>query len=163
MINKIVIHWTAGKYYPTQFEKNYYHYLVDKEGKIYNGLFSPEDNINCNDNKYAAHCGGGNTGAIGIAMCAMYQFQSHKNVGKYPITPFQFEGCMNYCAILSKKYNIPITKDNVFTHYEFGQKHPKTSSYGKIDIIYLPTHPWVDKNSIGDFIRSKIRWYKERG
>ncbi len=163
MINKVVIHWTAGKYYPTQFEKNFYHYLVDKEGKIYNGLYSPEDNINCNDKKYAAHCGGGNTGAIGIAMCAMYKFQSAKIVGDFPITPIQFESCMNYCAYLCNKYKIPVTKNNVFTHFEFGQAHPKTTSFGKIDIIYLPTHPWVNKNDIGNFIRSKIRWYKERG
>ena len=65
MAKRLIIHWSAGRYYPSEFEKQYYHYLVDVEGKIYNGKFLPEDNNNCNDGKYAAHTGGGNTGSIG--------------------------------------------------------------------------------------------------
>ena len=162
-LDKIIIHWTAGRYYPTQLEKQHYHFLIDKEGKIFNGIYKPEDNINCVDKIYAAHCGGGNTGAIGVAMCGMYGFKSNKNIGNFPILPIQFESCMLFCAELASKYNIEISKDNILTHYEFGQAHPKTTSFGKIYIIYLPTHPWVAKNEIGSFIRSKIRWYKERG
>jgi hypothetical protein len=45
------------------------------------------------------------------------------------------------------------------THYEFGQKNPKTTSYGKIDIVYLHEYPSLKANEIGDFIRNKIRWY----
>lgn len=159
MINKIVIHWTAGRYYPSSFEKQFYHYLVDKEGRIYNGIYSPEDNIDCRDNEYAAHTGGGNTGAIGIAMCAMSGFRSSTNVGNFPITPIQFEACMEYCAYLCKKYKLDINPQTVMTHYEFGQNHPKSTSFGKIDIIYLPPYSWVAKNDIGSFIRSKVRWY----
>ena len=162
-LNKIIIHWSAGRYYPTQFERANYHYLVDKDGKIYQGIYKPEDNIDCTDGKYAQHTGGGNTGAIGVSMCAMFGFKSSNNTGKYPITPIQFESCMNFCSELSKKYNIPIDSRYVMTHFEFGQKNPKTTSFGKIDIVYLPCYPWVKKNEIGDFIRSKIRWYKERG
>lgn len=158
-MKKIILHWTAGRYYPTEFEKQFYHYLIDKEGKIYCGIYPPESNLNCNDGEYAAHTGGGNTGAIGVAMCSMYGFKSKNNVGKYPITPVQFESCMDFCAQLCKKYSIQITQDNVMTHYEFGQKNPQTSSKGKIDIIYLPPYSWVGTNDIGKFIRSKIRWY----
>ena len=49
------------------------------------------------------------------------------------------------------------------THYEFGLKNPKTTSAGKIDIIYLPPYPWVSKDEVGSFIRSKIKWYKLKG
>ena len=45
------------------------------------------------------------------------------------------------------------------THYEFGLKNPKTTSKGKIDIIYLPPYPTIKKENIGDFIRNKIKWY----
>ena len=45
------------------------------------------------------------------------------------------------------------------THYEFGLNNPKTSSAGKIDIIYLPPYSWVAQGDIGAFIRSKIKWY----
>ena len=33
-MKRIILHWTAGGYYPTNFEKKFYHYLFDKEGKI---------------------------------------------------------------------------------------------------------------------------------
>ena len=159
MINKIIIHWTAGRYYPSSFEKQFYHYLVDKEGKIYKGIYLPEDNLNCSDGRYAAHTGGGNTGSIGVAMCAMSGFKSQENLGKFPITPIQFESCMELCASLCLKYKLEIKPETVMTHYEFGQKNPNTTSFGKIDIIHIPPYKWVSKKDVGSFIRSKIRWY----
>lgn len=68
---------------------------------------------------------------------------------------------MKLCAQLVKKYGITVSSDTVMTHYEFGQKNPKTTSFGKIDIVFLPPYPWISKDDIGSFIRSKIRWYEE--
>ncbi len=158
-MKRIIIHWTAGTYYPSEFERKFYHFLVDKNGKIYNGVFKPEDNEVCKIGKYAAHTGGGNTGSIGVAMCAMAEFKNSKNVGKYPISKIQFESTMDLCAKLAKKYNIQISPQTVMTHYEFGLKNPKTTSAGKIDIIYLPPYQWVAKEDVGKFIRTKIKWY----
>lgn len=162
-MKKIIIHWTAGTYTPNEHEKKCYHFLVDKDGKIHAGFYPPEANLVCKKGKYAMHTGGGNTNAIGVSMCAMAGFVSSKNTGKYPITPKQFEACMKLCADLSKKYNIEITPQTVQTHYEFGLTHPNTTSAGKIDIIYLPPYPWVSKQDIGSFIRSKIKWYRQKG
>lgn len=156
-MNKIIIHWTAGTYQPNTTDLEHYHFLIDGEGKKHNGKFKPEDNENCNDGKYAAHTGGGNTGAIGVSMCAMAGFNSAASCGNYPITPVQLEACFKLCAELCKKYNIPV--ENVWTHYEFGVNHPDTISHGKIDIIYLPPYPLVKRNEVGGFIRNKIRWY----
>lgn len=156
-MNKIIIHWTAGTYQPNTTDLEHYHFLIDGEGKKHNGKYKPEDNENCNDGKYAAHTGGGNTGAIGVSMCAMAGFNSAASCGNYPITPVQLEACFKLCAELCKKYNIPV--ENVWTHYEFGINHPDTTSHGKIDIIYLPPYPLVKRNEVGGFIRSKIRWY----
>lgn len=156
-MKKIVIHWTAGTHKPNNTDLEHYHFLIDGEGKKHNGKYKPEDNENCNDGKYAAHTGGGNTGAIGVAMCAMAGYVSPTKCGEYPITPVQLEACFKLCAELSKKYNIPV--ENIMTHYEFGLKNPKTSSAGKIDITYLPPYTQVKKEDIGNFIRSKIRWY----
>lgn len=156
-MNKIIIHWSAGAYTPNATDLEHYHFLIDGEGKKHNGKYKPEDNENCNDGKYAAHTGGGNTGAIGVSMCAMAGFNSAASCGNYPITPVQLEACFKLCAELCKKYNIPV--ENVWTHYEFGINHPDTTSHGKIDIIYLPPYPLVKRNEVGGFIRSKIRWY----
>lgn len=160
-MKRIIIHWTAGGHVPTFYEKNFYHYLVDSLGKIHLGKFKPEANLICKDGMYAEHTGGGNTGAIGVSLCGMENFKNINNQGKFPITKIQFESAMKLCAQLTKKYGITVTPETVMTHYEFGQKHPNTTSYGKIDIIFIPPYPWVSKNDVGSFIRSKIRWYEE--
>lgn len=156
---KIVYHWTAGVYYPNQTELEHYHFLIDKDGRIYNGKYKPEDNENCQDGRYAAHTGGGNTGAVGIGLCGMYNFYNRYSVGNYPLTKVQLEASFKLGAELSKKYNIPNTPNTIFTHYEFGKKYPNTTSRGKIDIIYLPPYPEIKQDEVGNFIRSKIKWY----
>lgn len=161
-LNKITIHWTAGYYEPTFYEKSAYHFLVKGNGETVDGINKPEANLNCKDGNYAAHTGCGNTGNIGIAMCAMTGFKNSKNVGACPITKKQFEACMELTAKICLKYGIPVTDKTVFTHYEFGLKNPKTSSAGKIDIIHIPPYPWVTASECGAFIRSKVKWYIER-
>ena len=158
-LNKIILHWTAGSYYPNATDLQHYHFLIDKNGKIYNGKYKPEDNENCTDGKYAQHTGGGNTGAIGISFCGMYNFIDRSHVGNYPLTKVQIEAGFKLCAELCRKYNIPITPQTIMTHYEFGVKNVNTTSRGKIDIICLPPYSWITKKDIGSFIRSKIKWY----
>lgn len=160
MLNKITLHWTASRNIPNAEDLKHYHFLIDSNGLLYKGLYSPEDNTNCNDGKYAQHCGGGNTNNIGVAFCGCYVPKGIpvKNT-KFPLTRQQLERGFKLCADLCKKYNIPIDKTHVFTHYEFGLKHPNTLSAGKIDITYMHPFPAENKNTCGDFIRSKIKWY----
>lgn len=160
-MKRIIIHWTAGGSVPNSYEKNFYHYLVDNQGKIHLGKFKPEANLVCREGMYAAHTGGGNTGSIGISMCGMESFKDKNHQGNFPLTKIQIEATMKFCAELAEKYGIKITPETVMTHYEFGQKNPKTTSYGKIDIVFLPPFPWIGKDDMGSFIRSKIRWYQE--
>lgn len=161
-MKRIIIHWTAGTYNPTDYEKHHYHFLVDGKGNVHLGEYKPKDNEICRIGKYAAHTGGGNTGSIGVAMCAMAGFKNNNSVGKYPIQKKQFESCMELCAKLAKYYNIEINPQTILTHYEFGKNNPKSTSAGKIDIIYLPPYPWVLKDEVGSFIRSKIKWYLQK-
>ena len=56
-MKKIIIHWTAGAHTPNSIDLRYYHYLIDKNGRINYGIFKPEDNENCYDGKYAPHTG----------------------------------------------------------------------------------------------------------
>lgn len=159
-LTKICLHWSAGSNYPNNMDKNAYHFLVDKDGKIYNGVFKPEDNLNCYDGKYARHCGGGNTGCIGISCCGMFGFDLKNKQTKYPLTQKQVESMCAKVAELCTKYGILISDKTVFTHYEFGQTHPKTTSCGKIDFTYLPYLPNLQKERIGNYLRNKIQWYQ---
>lgn len=162
MLKRIIIHWTAGTGQPNKLEYQHYHYLINKDGIVVEGKYKPQDNENCYDGKYAQHTGGGNTGSIGVAVCGMLGFTNRDNVGNYPLTQIQCEKLFEEIARLSKKYNIPITPDTVMTHYEFGQKHRNTSSFGKIDITFLPPYPWVSQQDVGKFIRSKAKWYLQK-
>lgn len=159
-MKRLILHWTAGGNEPNGVDYQHYHYLVNGGGLVIEGKYKPEDNENCNDGKYAQHCGGGNTGAIGVSMCGMAGFiQGKPNSTKYPLTKVQCEATFKLCAQLCKKYGLSVNPQMVKTHYEFGQQNPKTSSYGKIDIVYLPPYPELKPNEVGDFIRNKIRWY----
>ena len=161
-MKRIIIHWTAGAYQPNQVDYEHYHYLINGDGLVIAGKHKPEDNESTLDGNYAAHTGGGNTGAIGIAMCGMLGFKNRKEIGSYPLKAKQCERCFKLIAELCKKYDIPITANTVLTHYEFGKKYPTTSSGGKIDIIYLPEYSDIEPDKIGRFIRAKARWYYER-
>ena len=159
-MKRIIIHWTGGTYVKKKKEKEDYHFIVDGLGTVHKGNYTPEDNLNCYDGKYAKHTGGGNTGSIGIAMACMFGYKNPKNMGQYPMTNIQFEACMKKVAELCRQYNIAITPDTVLTHYEFGLKHPETSSAGKPDIGFLPPYPEVKYSDVGYFIRNKVRWYQ---
>ena len=134
------------------FRLKAYHYCVDKYGKIFAGTHRPEDNLNCYDGNYAMHCGGGNTGCIGLSVCGMAGFTSDKKQTKYPLTQKQIE-TMNYMLIAEK---------SVFTHYEFDQRRAKQKREGKIDITYLHYLPHLSTDSVGKYLRQKISWYRDK-
>lgn len=158
-MKKIIIHWSGGTNQPSNTDYEHYHYIINGNGLKVHGKYKPEDNLDCTDGKYAKHTGGGNTGSIGVSMCGMYGYNGKPNSTKYPLTKVQVETMFKLVAELSKKYKIPIKPDTVMTHYEFGKKNPKTSSAGKIDIVYLPPYPTVKQADVGDFIRNKVKWY----
>ena len=162
LLTKICLHWSAGAHFPCAEDLKAYHYCVDKIGRIYPGKHKPEDNLNCYDGNYAMHCGGGNTGCIGLALCGMAGFTSDKKLTKYPLTQKQVESFCCLAAYLSVKYGILISEKSVFTHYEFDQRRPKNKREGKIDITYLHYLPNLAINSVGKYLRQKIAWYREK-
>ena len=162
-LNKIIIHWTGGHTHPCQEDLEAYHFLVDGDGLVHPGVYEPEDNIDCYDGKYAQHCGGGNTGAIGVSACGMWKYNSKTHTcedSKDMITHVQMEALYSWVAYLCKKYSIPIK--NVMTHAEFGLTHPKSTSKGKTDINIIPWENLYGVEKVGDYIRNKIQWYYER-
>ena len=161
-LTKICNHWTAGNYEPCPQDLNSYHYLINDKGYIYLGAYTPEDNINCKDGKYAQHCGGGNTNCIGISACGMVGYSQKDKYSKCPLTKKQIENlcCLN--AYLSLKYKIPVNNKTIFTHYEFDHCRQKKLRKGKIDITYIHYLPNLTPDSIGKYLRQKISWYREK-
>ncbi|MDD3594394.1 MAG: N-acetylmuramoyl-L-alanine amidase [Candidatus Gastranaerophilales bacterium] len=162
-MKRIIYHWSAGTYHPSVCDKQHYHYIIDDKGVIHNGFFKPENNKNCIQNQYAAHTGGGNTGSVGIAFAGMLGFVDRYNKGNYPLTQKQCEAGFELGAYLADKYSLNLdTWQTIQTHYGFGKRNPKTSSTGKIDIVYLPPYPEVQSDDVENFIRKKVKWYFEK-
>lgn len=173
-MKRIIIHWTVGQYKPNAHELDCYHYLIsydannkEKPVDVHQGVHKPEDNINCNDGKYAAHTGGGNTGSIGVALCGMLGYEHNektniRKLGSCPLKQEQFERCFKLCAELCKKYALTISPITVMTHYEFGKRNPQTSSRYKIDINFIPYLPNIRPEEVGNYIRNKVQWYFDR-
>ncbi len=159
-LSKICLHWTAGSNNPCAVDLAAYHYLIDSQGRIFEGKHKPEDNLDCTDGNYAAHCGGGNTGCIGLSACGMAGFTTDKKQTKYPLTQIQIERMCAMAAHLTIKYKINIDENTVFTHHEFDQK--KHLCGGKIDIVYLPYLPNLQVNRIGGYLRNKVVWYRKQ-
>lgn len=159
-LNKICLHWTAGANTPCQVDLEAYHFCIDNLGRIYKGKYSPEDNIDCYDGKYAKHCGGGNTGCIGLSVCGMAGFDLKNKKTKYPLTQKQIETLCCLAGYLSNLYGIPISKNFVFTHYEFDRRQKKKQ--GKTDITFLPYIPALSIDEVGSYLRKKITWYKQK-
>lgn len=159
-MKRLIYHWSGGCYRPTDTDRLHYHFMIDDKGKIFQGKYKVEDNENCLDGIYAAHTGGGNTGSIGIAFLGMYGFTSKLNVGRYPLCKIQCEAGWKLGAELVKKYKLDLNNPlSLQTHYGFGVRNPRSTSVGKIDIIYLPPYSNLKKEEIEPFIRSKVKWY----
>jgi hypothetical protein len=156
-LNKLCIHHTAGTSKPCATDIEAYHYLIDDLGRIYEGKYKPEDNLNCNDGIYTKHCGGGNTGCIGISACGNYGYDLKNKKTKYPLTKKQIETLCCLAAYLSLKYKFPVNENSVFTHYEFDRKKPKPE--GKVDITFIPYLPNLAVEKVGNYLRNKIVWY----
>lgn len=167
---KICIHWSAGPYKRTDLDFQHYHFSVGDNAIVEPGKFKPNDNIpspvtgQLRSGQYAAHCGGGNSYAIGFSLRGMAGYSSPLRVGAYPLLPAQCEAAWKFLAELCIKYDIVISPDTVYTHYEFGKRHPDSTSAGKIDITHLPFGParQLPAEKIGDYIRAKITWYREK-
>lgn len=169
-LKRIVIHHTAGGYKPTEYERQFYHYLIGcpngETALIYKGVYKPEDNINCNDGKYASHIKYFNTGSIGVACCgnAGYSILSRVNSTNYPLKQVQIEKMCSVIAHLCLTYDIIPSEDTVFTHYEYDQKNIKNKNIysGKVDITYLPYLPNLQPKNVGTYLRCKVKWYYDK-
>ena len=152
-MKRIIIHHTAGSYIPNNIDKKAYHYLIDNNGKVFEGIHKPEDNENCNDGRYAAHTLKGNTGSIGVSACCNMKFNLTTKVSPYPLTLTQFKSICKLCSELCKKYKISV--DNIFTHYGFDLAH--NIKQGKVDITYLPFKPELNPIQVQNYFRTEIK------
>ena len=152
---------TAGLHRPNNDDMQHYHEMVDSKGNLFKGYHAIEDNLDCKDGKYAQHCANGNTGVIGIAVCGMSGFDTHRRLSSSNLTMVQMEKLYERCAELVIKYSIPIKPETIYTHMEYDSSD-KGAHHGKIDIVYIPFLNLYGMKECGDHIRNKIQVYYDR-
>lgn len=155
-LTKIVCHWTGGGYEPNAGDLKGYHFLYGEGGEEYMGDLGPEANIDTRDGIYARHAGQFNTGAIGLACCAMAgAVEGRLETYKVPVTKAQFDAMCKSAARLCLTYGIPV--ERVYMHSEVLARFGR--GVYKWDINYLP---WVSKSSLllpsqaGQYLREKV-------
>jgi hypothetical protein len=157
-IARIIGHWTAGNYSPTDFDKGHYHVLIDGQGKAVRGKPSIALNgLPKAQSGYAAHTLNCNTGSIGISICAMAgAVESPFNAGKAPITSAQWAAFVLAIADLCERYKIAVTPKTVLTHAEV-QANLGIKQRNKWDISRLPFDlKVVGAKAVGDKLRAEV-------
>jgi hypothetical protein len=154
---RIILHWTAGGGHPTAHDRKYYHYLIDSDGKAYDGNLPPTANISTKDGGYAEHTMGCNAGSIGIAFCGMRgAIERPFAAGPSPLTRAQIDIGAAFVAGVADRYGIPITPRTVLSHAEV-QPTLGIAQEGKWDISWLPGMAAPgDPVAVGNTLRALI-------
>jgi hypothetical protein len=158
-IVRVIGHWTAGGYAPSEGDRSHYHLIIDGEAKLVRGI----PTISANGLPkvragYAAHTLNCNTGSVGISIAAMALAQERPfRAGKAPIKLAQWATFVLACADLCEAYGIVPTPKTLLTHAEV-QANLGIKQRGKWDIAVLPFD--LSRNTaklVGDSLRADVK------
>lgn len=157
MMDRIIIHWTAGGNKANATDKKHYHVLIEGDGRVVLGDHPIKANAAPLAKAYAAHTLNCNTGSIGVSLCGMVgAVESPFKPGKAPITKVQFEAAIKEVARLAMGFGIAVSPKTILTHAEV-EANLGIKQRGKWDITILP---WDTKvkgaKVVGDLIRASV-------
>ncbi len=156
-MERIICHWTAGGYIPSENDLSHYHILIDGDGALHAGSHVIADNESTSDGDYAAHTRGTNTGSIGVSMCCMAgAIDRPFNPGQVPMKQLQWDAMIAAVAQLCQAYSIPVTLQTVLGHGEVEKNLGRPQS-GKWDPMMLPFAPKLSPEEVGEKLRSEVR------
>jgi hypothetical protein len=155
---RIIVHWTAGGHRASSVDLQHYHVLVEGDGTVKRGTKTIKDNESTDDNVYAAHTLGTNTGSIGVSMCAMMDaVENPFDPGPAPLTKTQWDKMVQVCAVLARTYGIAVTPKTILTHAEV-QPNLGIKQKGKWDVTRLAfDRSVVGAKACGDRMRAEVR------
>jgi len=156
-MKRVICHWTAGKYEASGLDREHYHFLIEKDGRVVRGRFSIQDNVSTADGAYAAHTRGCNTGAIGVAVCCMADAAEAPFVaGSCPMLETQWRAMAMVVAELCRRYDIDVTPQTVLGHGEV-EKNLGIKQKGKWDPLALPWNRSRTHEQAGEDFRALVR------
>jgi N-acetyl-anhydromuramyl-L-alanine amidase AmpD len=156
-MRRIICHWTAGAYVPSENDLAHYHILIDGDGALHRGTHPIAANESAADGDYAAHTKGTNTRSIGLSMCCMAGAKETPfNAGNVPMKKAQWDAMVDVAAQLCKRYKIAVTPTTVLGHGEV-EKNIGNPQNGKWDPMKLPFDPQLSKSQVGARLRTEIQ------
>jgi N-acetyl-anhydromuramyl-L-alanine amidase AmpD len=156
IMTRVICHWTAGGYMPSENDLAHYHILIDGDGALHQGEHVIADNESAADGDYAAHTAGTNTGAIGVSMCCMVGATDRPFfAGSAPMREVQWDAMIAVVAQLCRAYNIAVTPQTVLGHGEV-QKNLGRPQSGKWDPMKLPFAPQLTPAQVGMKLRAEV-------
>ena len=154
---RIIAHWSAGAYHATDHDRDCYHYLVEGDGRLVRGHWTPRDNSFTGDGNYAAHTGGFNTKSIGVAVCCMGDaVEAPFSAGRWPMKKVQWETLVLVIADLAERYQIPVVPQAVCGHGMVYAHHGRKNPTGKWDPLKLPWIPTATKTDVDRMLREQV-------
>jgi N-acetyl-anhydromuramyl-L-alanine amidase AmpD len=156
-MDRIILHWTAGNYTPTDDDKLHYHILIDGDADLVRGAPPISGNARPARGMRASHTLNCNTGSIGVSMCAMAGAKERPfDGGKAPLKRVQWTKAAAVIADLCRTYGIPVSPKTVLTHAEV-QANLGITQRGKWDIARLPWDARYDTpRECGDQMRAMV-------
>jgi hypothetical protein len=160
-VDRIVLHWTAGRYSPSDYDRRHYHCLIDGEGHAVRGGFEAGQTAPSTRNL--------NTGTYAISIAAMFGAREGGPYGEFPMTRLQYERAAQAAAEVVAAYDLAITPGTVLSHEEVtyvygplasppGPEHLRQR--GRWDVSQLPwERPHRPKREVWYSFRSKVAWY----
>ena len=156
-MKRVILHWTAGGYKASDIDREHYHILIEADGKLVKGRHSIQENITTEDNVYAAHTQGLNTGSIGVSVCCMAEaIETPFDAGYFPMTKIQWDTMAQVVAELCHFYNIPVTAETVLGHGEV-EAILGIPQMGKWDPMILPWNSELSKTEVGKEFRDLVK------
>ena len=156
-MKRIIMHWTAGSHKASSLDREHYHYLIQGDGTVVQGVSPVSANAAPLSKNYAVHTANLNTDSIGVAVCAMRGAnQVPFRAGDQPITTAQIDKLVELTAMLARQYKIPVTRQTILSHGEV-QPTLGVKQAGKWDIAWLPGRSSAtDPIGVGDYLRSRV-------
>lgn len=158
VMQRVILHWTAGTHTASELDRSHYHVLVQGDGTLVRGRPSISGNSLVSPvGLRASHTLNCNTGSIGVSLCCMAgAVERPFSSGKFPMTRAQWEKVAYVIADLCERYDIRVSPKTVLSHAEV-QKNLDIRQRGKWDVARLSfDESIVGATACGDEMRRMV-------
>jgi hypothetical protein len=157
---RIILHWTGGPHRANSVDRKAYHYVVEHDGNVVQGVHPVAHNMRTlTDDHYAHHTGGFNSFSVGVSFAGMMDSVSAARPGPAPLKPGQVMAGLRFVAECCDAWSLdPRDPDKVFHHREAWELHRVKGkvNHQKMDITFLPFMPELGFSDTGPWLRGKI-------